>query len=173
MRYEQNHGPSSEVAYLYTSELRSPNDEGTPPTPPCQPLTETIDTRTKPDVPLSHQPPIVPNQESTSNKHTYRERGNNDYQEDGKVELVKEENSRYADNTIAASTGICTVIVWLKALLTKLQTNPHANMGAFGIVAIIITSLSRFTTAVIWHFLGRPPFFLRQGREICTTRCKG
>lgn len=57
------------INYLHTSELRNLNEKGTLSAyaAACQTLTEIVDTLTKPDIPLPHQPPIVPNQEYTSN----------------------------------------------------------------------------------------------------------
>lgn len=57
------------INYLHSSELRNLNEKGTLSAyaAACQTLTEVIDTLTKPEIPLPHQPPIVPNQEYTSN----------------------------------------------------------------------------------------------------------
>lgn len=57
------------ITYLHASDLSKPNEKGTLCTyaAACQSLTEIVDTLTKPDIPLPHQPPIVPNQEYTSN----------------------------------------------------------------------------------------------------------
>ncbi len=57
------------INYLHSSELRNLNDMGTLSAyaAACQNLTEVVDTLTKPEIPLPHQPPIVPNQEYTSN----------------------------------------------------------------------------------------------------------
>lgn len=57
------------ITYLHASELSNPNEKGTLSAYAAarQTLTEIVDTLTRPEIPLPHQPPIVPNQEYTSN----------------------------------------------------------------------------------------------------------